>query len=167
MLCVRPCLTRKGGAGDAQHAQALDSHIVDGSGKRSQIGSAKVAKLGDGFRCTLCGDDKRFPAVVWLPDVRHGQETWAQPIGVQELPFRTVQMSGPNQLVAPEIMKRLFHRVERVARTGKKAELRQIMEVFRQSSAGCLAESENRVVLEPQLGDRHSVLGKRAGLVGA
>ena len=43
-------------------------------------------------------------------------------------------MFGLGQLLATEIMKRLLHRVEGVARTGEDAELDQVMEVLRHCS---------------------------------
>ena len=35
---IRPCSARQGGAGDAQHAQALGGHRVDGLRQRRAIG---------------------------------------------------------------------------------------------------------------------------------
>ena len=124
-------------------------------------------KVGDGFGRALGGDDEFLPAIGGLPDVRHGEETGAKPVGVHELPFGAMQMFGLGQMLATEIMKRLLHRVERVRRTGENAELDQVMELLGHFRVGRLAGPENLAALEPQLGDRHSVLGQRAGLVRA
>ena len=131
VLRVRPWLPREGGAGDAQHAQALGGHGVHGLRQRGEIRGAEVAKIGDGFRCALGRDDELSSAIGSLPDVRHGEEIGAKPVSVHERPFRPVQMFGLGQLLATEIMKRLLHRVEGIARTGEKAELDQVMEVLR------------------------------------
>ena len=60
---------REGGAGDAQHAQALGGHRVDGLRQRGAIRGVEMAKIGDGLRRALGGDDELLPAIGCLPDV--------------------------------------------------------------------------------------------------
>ena len=67
----RRCLPREGRAGDTQHAEALGGHSIDRLRQRGEILSAKVAKIGDGFRRALGCDDELVFAICNLPDVRH------------------------------------------------------------------------------------------------
>ena len=167
VLRVRPRLPGERGAGDAQHAQALRGHLVHRLRQRRAIGAVEAAKIGDRFRRALGRDDELLPAIGCLPDVRHGEEIGPKPVGVDEVPFGAMQMLGLGQLLAAKIMKRLLHRVEGISRTGEHAELDQVMELLRHFPPGGVARPKRFAALEPQLGDRHPVLGQRAGLVRA
>ena len=140
---VRPCLPGEGGAGDAQHAQALGGHRVDGLRQRGAIRGVEMAQVGDRFGRALGGDDELLPVVGRLPDLGHGEQIGAKPVGVHELPVRPCEMLGLGQLLAAEVVERLLHRVERVWRAGENAELDQVMETSPAFSRRRLAGPKN------------------------
>ena len=67
-----------------------------------------------------------------LPDLRHGEEIGTKPVSVGELPFGAMQMLGPGEAFAAQLMEGLVHRVERFGRAGKNAELGEAVELVRQ-----------------------------------
>ena len=52
-------------------------------------------------------------AVVWLPDLGHGQQIGAQAVRMQERPLRAMRVIGSGQMLPTEIVERLLHRIER------------------------------------------------------
>lgn len=68
-------------------------------------------------------------------------------------------------MIAGQTVQRLIHRIERIRRSCEQAGLEQGRKSDRQRAA--LARPEHLAGGQTQFGDRHPVLGQRAGLVGA